>query len=99
MFNRNISLSEHVPCSPLTEDFKLRIEGKIVNLPGRGLIIGRFPRPVPLESSVMDNRRKRIGKVVSLLGPLDKPYTAIKIYGKPKNPLSLIGRDVFIEVE
>ncbi len=77
----------------------MRIEGNIVNLPGRGLIIGRFPRPVPLGSPVIDNRRKVVGKVISLLGPVDRPYAAIKVRKPSENLLSMMGREIYIEVE
>ena len=75
------------------------IQGKIVNIIDRDIIIGRFPRTIPLGSSVEDNRRNHLGIAHSLLGPVDNPYVEIRLRKKVDNPISMMERGVYVEVE
>ncbi len=75
------------------------IQGKVVNIIDRDVIIGRFPRSIPLGSSVVDNRRKHLGVAHSLLGPVDDPYVEIRVKNRLTNPISMMERSVYVEVE
>lgn len=77
----------------------MHIKGKIVNIPGRGIIIARFSGSVKTHSVVLDNRRKSLGKIFALMGPVGCPYVAIRSRKIPKNPLSLMGCEIYVEVE
>jgi len=77
----------------------LRIEGKVHTISNRGDIVARFPTYIPKHSVVLDVKRKEIGKVSWVFGPVDSPYIEITPKQKILRPLAMIGRSVFVEEE
>ncbi len=75
------------------------IQGKVVNIIDRDVIIGRFPQPIPLGSKVVDNRSKNLGVAYTLLGPVDNPYVEIRVQKRLSNPISMIDRGIYVEVK
>ncbi|MFO8110519.1 MAG: hypothetical protein R6U17_08410 [Thermoplasmata archaeon] len=75
----------------------MRIEGKVHTISNRGEIIARFPSHVSKRSTVLDNRRNKVGKISWVFGPVDAPYVEVSPKKTMKRPLTMIGRPVFVE--
>jgi len=65
-----------------------------VGFDGRLIVKGVFA-PQPRET-VMDNRRRPIGRVVRVFGPVAAPYVSVEVTGE-QSLLSAMGKQVYIE--
>jgi len=65
-----------------------------VTFDGRLIVRGVFaPQP---RDTVMDNRKKPIGRVVRVFGPVAGPYISVEVSGG-QSMLSAVGKQVYIE--
>lgn len=76
---------------------KMQLLGKVLHLVSRGMVIqgGKAPR---LGEAVLDSKKRKIGNVSDIFGPVNSPYLLIK----PVSILSradlegLVGSDVYM---
>lgn len=74
------------------------ISGRVTTIDNRGNLIARSNKAPREGDRVLDRRRKQIGKVISVIGPVDTPYMVIKPWIKgDEDPMSLINQEVFID--
>ena len=76
----------------------MRRLGKVLHATKRGLVVraGQTPKPgVPVYSG----KRKRVGQVWDVFGPVDNPYVCIKpAPGVAEDLLALTNKELFIRV-
>lgn len=74
----------------------MRFLGEVqeVSFDGKLIVKGVFA-PQPREM-VTDNRRRPVGRVVRIFGPVAAPYVSVEVTGKD-SLLSAIGKQVYIE--
>jgi len=74
----------------------LKSLGKIFNLTSTGLLIAKTESTPRIGSNVIDNRKKIIGVVKNIIGPVDAPYVVIIPNRKDaKTSLKLIGTEIY----
>ena len=74
----------------------MRLLGEVqeVSFDGKLIVRGSFaPRP---RDAVMDNRRRPIGRVARVFGPVAAPYVSVEVTGD-KSLLSAMGTQVYVE--
>ncbi len=65
-----------------------------VSFDGKLIVRGTFtPQP---HNRVVDNRKKRLGQVKRVFGPVDSPYVIVEPTGKD-SLLATLGKQVYIE--
>jgi RNA-binding protein len=74
----------------------MRLLGEVqeVSFDGKLIVRGAFA-PQPRET-VVDNRRRPIGRVVRVFGPVAAPYISVEVTGD-KSLLSAMGKQVYVE--
>jgi len=74
----------------------MRLLGEVqeVTFDGKLIVRGVFaPQP---RDRVMDNKKKPLGRVARVFGPVKAPYISVEVSGG-SNLLSAIGKQVYIE--
>lgn len=69
--------------------------GVVENLAYDGTILVRADYAPPRGASVVDKRRRLLGKVEKVFGPVREPFASVRPEA-PASP-SLVGADVFVE--
>jgi RNA-binding protein len=74
----------------------MRFLGEVqeVSFDGKLIVRGVFA-PQPRET-VTDNRRRPIGRVVRVFGPVTTPYVSVEVTGE-QSLLSSVGKQVYVE--
>ena len=75
------------------------IQGKVVNVINRDVMVARFSQGIPRGTKIVDNRKQQLGTALSLMGPLDNPFVEIRVKGNQLNPISMMEKSVYAEVE
>ncbi len=69
--------------------------GIVENIAYDGSILVRARFAPPRGAAVVDRRKRPVGRVVKVFGPVREPFATVRPVGKPA--LSLIGSEVFVE--
>ncbi|MEO2240578.1 MAG: Gar1/Naf1 family protein [Euryarchaeota archaeon] len=73
----------------------MRRLGKALHVTPRGNLIARADEVPPLGAPVVTRRRERVGIIVDVFGPADRPYVAIR--DKSRERLErFVGQELFI---
>ncbi|AAM02072.1 H/ACA ribonucleoprotein complex subunit GAR1 [Methanopyrus kandleri] len=73
----------------------MRRLGRALHVTPRGNLIARADHVPPLGAPVVTRRRERVGVIVDVFGPADKPYVAIR--DKSRHHLErFVGKELFI---
>ncbi|MFP3871366.1 MAG: Gar1/Naf1 family protein [Candidatus Natronoplasma sp.] len=72
-------------------------KGEITSVTNEGNIIGRFPRLPEMGSQIIDKRKKPIGEVTWIFGPVNRPFVEIRTRLDPKKRLSILDEPIFVE--
>lgn len=75
----------------------MKIEGKIETVSDQGEIIARFPKIPQIGASVFDNKNELIGEVGWIFGPVADPFVEIKLDIDPKNRLTMMKEEIYVE--
>jgi rRNA processing protein Gar1 len=74
----------------------LRSLGKILEITSTGLLITRPESTPRIGSKVIDNRKRNIGFVKNIIGPVSAPYVVISVNKQDrKSAHKLIGIEVY----
>lgn len=79
----------------LTLSGGVRRLGLVENISYDGSILIRSAFAASRGAVVVDKRRRPLGRVMKVFGPVKEPFTSVRPEGKPT--LALIGSEVFIE--
>jgi rRNA processing protein Gar1 len=69
--------------------------GTVENIAYDGSILVRAGFAPPRGAVVVDRRRRPVGRVVKVFGPVKEPFATVRPEGRPG--IALIGAEVFIE--
>ncbi len=69
--------------------------GVVENIAYDGSVLVRARFAPPRGAAVVDRRRRPVGRVVKVFGPVKEPFATVRPDGKPS--ISLIGSEVFVE--
>ena len=69
--------------------------GIVENIAYDGSVLVRARFAPPRGAAVVDRRRRPVGRVVKVFGPVKEPFATVRPDGTPA--LSLVGSEVFIE--
>ncbi|WP_457620261.1 H/ACA ribonucleoprotein complex subunit GAR1 [Methanopyrus sp.] len=73
----------------------MRRLGRALHVTPRGNLIARADHVPPLGAPVVTRRRERVGVIVDVFGPADRPYVAIR--DKSRHHLEkFVGKELFI---
>lgn len=74
----------------------MRRLGKVLHLTRRGLVV-KADQPAKIGKAVYNGKKKKIGEISDIFGPIRGPYLAIKPSGLDQAELSsLVGKDLYI---
>ena len=73
----------------------MRVLGRVENIAYDGSVLVRAAFAPPRGAIVVDRRRRPVGRVVKVFGPVKEPFATVLPEGKPA--VALIGSEVFIE--
>jgi rRNA processing protein Gar1 len=68
--------------------------GVVENLIYDGSLLVRVEFAPPPGTQVVDKRRRPVGKVRKVFGPVRQPFATVRPFGKA--PMTLIGSDVYV---
>jgi len=71
--------------------------GVVKDITYRGTLLAIGESPPDSGVEVLDSRRRRVGKVVRVFGPVEKPFISIEPTLKGKSLLGLVGTELFTE--
>ncbi|MBS3782442.1 MAG: hypothetical protein KGY66_02140 [Candidatus Thermoplasmatota archaeon] len=75
----------------------MKIEGKIETISDHEEIIARFLKLPQIGASVFDNKKKFIGEVGWIFGPVENPYVEIKLNIDSKKRLTMMREKIYVE--
>ncbi len=75
----------------------MKNRGEVVRITSEGDIIGRFSTPLEVGTKIMDKRKKNIGKVTWIFGPVDDPFLEIKTHFEPHRRISISNEPIYAE--
>lgn len=68
--------------------------GKIIHYTKYRVFVAESGRAVPLNTPIYDEKKKKIGIVTDVIGPINKPYLVIKpVVDKPEK---YVGKNIYI---
>ena len=74
------------------------ISVRISNIDNRGNLIARSNKTPKDGARVFDQKRRNIGVVISIIGPVDKPYLVIRPRrGMEDKLIAFMNKEVFID--
>ncbi len=73
----------------------MRSLGHVENIAYDGSVLVRAEFAPPRGAVVVDRRKRPVGRVVKVFGPVRGPFATVRPEGKPT--MALIGSEVFIE--
>jgi len=79
----------------LTLSEGIRRLGHVENIAYDGTILVRSEFAPPRGAVVFDRRRRPLGRVVKVFGPVKEPFASVRPDGRPA--IALIGSEVFVE--
>ena len=73
----------------------MRSLGHVENIAYDGSVLVRAAFAPPRGTVVVDRRKRTVGRIVKVFGPVKEPFATVRPEGKPA--IALVGAEVFIE--
>lgn len=68
--------------------------GRIIHYTKYKVFVAESKRMVPLNTTIYDDRKRKIGVVADVIGPINKPYLVIKpLVNKPEK---YVGKQIYV---
>jgi len=75
----------------------LKLIGEIENVSYNGLWLIRSDAAPKIGSTVFNQQKKKVGRIVNVIGPVSRPYILVRPVGTvSENQLQIIGEKVYI---
>jgi len=75
----------------------LRYKGEITRVTDEGDMIGRFTHVPEMGTAVLDKRKRTIGKVTWIFGPVERPFVEIKTNNDSRKRVSILNEPIYVE--
>ncbi len=75
----------------------MKVEGDVKSVADQTTLIAKFNTIPEVGSSVLDKKKKEIGEVRWIFGPVDDPYVEVGLESDTKKRLSILNEKIYVE--
>ncbi len=75
----------------------MKVEGDVKSVVDKTTLITKFQVVPELGTTILDKKKKEIGKVTWIFGPTQDPYIEVNLHSDTKKRLSILNEKLYLE--